>query len=162
MLEKGGRPFVFTFLNRDSTTAKFLAIYQQSLREVGIQMNIQVKDWSAWMKDMDSFSFDMTWAAWGAGLNKDPESQWLSAEADQKGSNNITGFKNAEVDALIEQQKAIFDVQERHRICRRIDAILTAQVPYVLLWNINETRLLYWNKFGTPPAVLGKYSRESA
>ena len=162
LLEKEGRPFVFTFLNRDSSTAKFLAIYQQSLREVGIQMNIQVKDWSAWMKDMDSFSFDMTWAAWGAGLHKDPESQWLSSEADQKGSNNITGFKNPEVDALIEQQKAIFDVNERHRICRRIDAILTAQVPYVLLWNINETRLLYWNKFGTPPAVLGKYSRESS
>jgi microcin C transport system substrate-binding protein len=32
----------------------------------------------------------------------------------------------------------------------------------VLLWNINYTRLLYWNKFGMPPTVLGKYGNENA
>jgi microcin C transport system substrate-binding protein len=36
-----------------------------------------------------------------------------------------------------------------------------AQYPYALLWNINYKRLVYWNKFGTPPTVLGKYNNES-
>jgi microcin C transport system substrate-binding protein len=30
----------------------------------------------------------------------------------------------------------------------------------VLLWNINYTRLLYWNRFGTPDTVLSKYGDE--
>ena len=160
ILEKGGKPFTFTFLNRDTTSNKFLAIFEESLKDVGIRMTIQNKDWSAWAKDMDTFSFDMTWAAWGAGLFKNPESLWSSKEATRIGGNNITGFQNAEVDALIEKQKAIFNVAERHDICRQIDKLIFDQHPYALLWNINYTRILYWNKFGTPPTVVGKYSRE--
>ena len=109
---------------------------------------------------MEQFNFDMTWAAWGAGLFKDPESMWHSKEADRISGNNITGFRNADVDEMIERQKSIFDVQERNTIVREIDAIITREVPYVLLWNINYTRLLYWNKFGTPPQVLSKFGDE--
>ena len=29
-------------------------------------------------------------------------------------------------------------------------------LPFILLWNLNYERLLYWNKFGTPPAVLDR------
>jgi len=35
-------------------------------------------------------------------------------------------------------------------------------MPYVLLWNSNHTRLLYWNRFGTPDTVLSKFGRESS
>ncbi|NLF92591.1 MAG: hypothetical protein GX564_01785, partial [Oligosphaeraceae bacterium] len=55
------------------------------------------------------------------------------------------------MDALIEKQKTIFEVAERHAIVREIDAIIFAEHPYALLWNLNYTRLLYWNKFGVPP-----------
>jgi len=162
LLEKDGRPFRFTFLERDTSAEKFLAIYGQDLRDVGIEMKIERKDWAAWTKDMEQFNFDMTWAAWSSSLFKDPEDMWASKEADRPGGNNITGFRNAEVDELIEQQRAIFNVSERHAICRRIDAIVAAYCPYVLLWNINAVRLLYWNKFGTPAAVLSKFGNESA
>lgn len=135
--------------------------FNEALKTVGIRMTIQSKDWSAWAKDMDAYNFDMTWAAWGAGLFKDPESLWHSREAERPGGNNITGFKDPAVDTRIEQLKGIFSVEERHAIVREIDALIFAQHPYALLWNLNYTRLLYWNKFGTPPTVLGKYSGES-
>lgn len=160
LLEKDGKPFVVTFLTRDPGSDKFLAIYGEDLKDVGIELKIDRKDWAAWTKDMDEFNYDMTWAAWGAGLFKDPESMWHSKEADRASGNNITGFKSVEVDAIIEQQKSIFDVQERNALLRKLDAMVTREVPYVLLWNINYTRLLYWNKFGTPPQVLSKYGDE--
>ena len=162
LLEKDGKPFRITFLTRDATSDKFLVIYQEDLRDVGIEMKIEQKDWAAWLKDMDAFNFDMTWAAWGGGLWKDPESLWFSKEGDRPSGQNIAGYQNDEADALIEQQKTIFDVQQRNDILRRIDKIITAEVPYVLLWNLNYTRLLYWNKFGTPPTVLSKYDDEGA
>jgi microcin C transport system substrate-binding protein len=162
LLEKGGKVLSFKFLTRDPTTDKFLAIYAEDLKDVGIELIADKKDWAAWAKDMDSFNYQMTWAAWGAGIFKDPESMWFSKEADRKGSNNITGFKNKEVDRLIEEQKSIFDVNMRNAIVRKIDKILCEETPYVLLWNVNYTRLLYWNKFGTPKTVLSKFGRESS
>jgi microcin C transport system substrate-binding protein len=161
LLEKDGKPLAFTFLTRSPSSNKFLQIFDKALKDVGIQMTIDQKDWSAWAKDMDDFSFDMTWAAWGAGLFKNPEGMWASKEADRQGGTNITGFKDPRVDALIEKQKTEFDVLKRHAMCRQIDQIVYSECPYVLLWNTSSTRLLYWNKFGTPPTVLGKYSNES-
>ena len=56
--------------------------------------------------------FDLTWAAWGGGVFKDPEPMWFAKYADEKGQNNLAGIKNKEVDALIEKQKRTA-VQER-------------------------------------------------
>ncbi|MGI6100469.1 MAG: ABC transporter substrate-binding protein [Kiritimatiellia bacterium] len=157
---RDGKPLSFTFLTRDESTDKFLVLYNEDLKRAGVEMKIVRKDWAAWTRDMDEFNFDMTWAAWSSGLFKDPESMWSSAEADRKGGNNITGFKDPMVDQLIETQRGIFDLQTRHGICRRIDFILAEQVPYILLWNLDTVRLLYWDKFGTPPTVLSKYGDE--
>jgi microcin C transport system substrate-binding protein len=111
---------------------------------------------------MDEFNFDMTWSAWGAGVRKDPESMWYGKEANKPKSNNYPGFRNAEVDKLIEAQREIFDIERRHDMVRTIDRIVYAAYPYALLWYTDHTRLLYWNKFGTPPWVLSKYGDEYA
>ncbi len=157
---RDGTPLVVRFLTRDSTTDKFLAVYREALRGAGIQLEVERKDIASWFRDMDAYNFDMTWAAWGAGLYKDPESLWSSAEAARPSGNNITGFADPRVDALIDAQRAEFDVAKRHEICRQVDRILTEACPYVLLWNADSTRLLYWNRFGVPPTVLSKFGRE--
>jgi microcin C transport system substrate-binding protein len=160
ILEKNGQPFSFEFLTRSASSEKFLAIFAEDLKDVGIELKINKKDWAAWARDMDEFNFQMTWAAWTTTIFKDPQAMWSSREADRKGGSNITGFKNKRVDELIEKQKSVFDVNERNDINREIDQIIYRQVPYVLLWNINYHRLLYWNKFGTPPWLEPKYGDE--
>jgi microcin C transport system substrate-binding protein len=49
---------------------------------------------------------------------------------------------------------------ERERTYRRIDKLVSDQLPYVLLWHTDEQRILYWNRFGTPAGILGRYSNE--
>jgi len=129
---------------------------------MGIELLIDKKDWASWARDMEEFNFQMTWASWSSGVFKDPQSMWLSTEADRKSGNNITGYKNKVVDQLIEKQKTIFDIQKRNDIYREIDQLIYQEHPYVLLWNIDYTRLLYWNKFGIPATVLSKYGDESS
>ncbi len=160
LLEKDGKPLRFTFLTRDGSTDRFLVIYKEALKDAGIEMDIAQKDWSAWMKDMDEYNFDMTWAAWGGGLWRDPEYQWSGREADRPASQNVTGLKHARVDELIAAQRAEFDLEKRNAMLRELDGILVREFPYILLWNINYTRLLYWNKFGLPPTVLGQHGDE--
>lgn len=160
ILEKQGRPLAFRFLTRDGGSDKFLALCSAAFREVGISMTIERKDFASWMRDMDAFNFDVTWAAWGGSIFRAPESMWLSSEADRPSGNNITGFKDPQVDALIERQKTMFSITERNAICREIDKRIAAAVPYVLLWNIDATRLLHWDTFGMPDTVLSKYGDE--
>ena len=162
LLEKNGQPFTFKFLTRSATAEKFLVIYKEDLRDVGIALEIDKKDWAAWTRDMDEYHYDMTWAAWGGSLWKNPEGMWSSREAERTSGNNITGFKNARVDELIEKQVGVYDIEQRHDILREIDDILVSQMPYILLWNNRYTRLLYWNTFGTPDSVLSKYGDESS
>ena len=161
-LEKDGKPFIINFLTRDTNADRFLAFYSAELKKHGIELKIDRKDFASWMRDMQAFNFDMTWSSYGAGHFRDPEYMWSSAEATRPSGSNVTGFSDPAVDAFIEKQKTIFDIAERNAILREIDATLTAQVPYILLWNINSTRLLYWDKFGRPPTVLGKFGNESA
>ena len=160
LLEKAGRPLTFSFLTRDGGTDKFLALCATAFKEAGVGMKIERKDFASWMRDMDEYNFDMTWASWGGSLFRDPESMWLSKEADRPSGNNIAGFKNARVDALIEKQKTLFSITERNAICREIDALVASAVPYVLLWNTDVTRLLYWDTFGMPDTVLSKFGDE--
>ena len=161
-LKKNGRTLAFKFLSRSGTEDKFLALFDHALRDQGIEMSIVRNDFAGWMREMDSFNFDMTWAAWGAGLVKNPEISWSGAEADKKGSNNVTGFKSAEVDRLIAAEKGMDSAADRLAAYRQIDALIAAEVPYVLLWQTDSTRLLYWNKFGMPPTILSRFDREES
>ena len=162
-LEKGGKPFRFTILERSPSFTKFLLIYKEALTDVGIDMKIETTDWSGWVKAMDSYEFDMTLDAWQISNPLiDPEAMWHSKFADLPSNNNHTGFKNEKVDELIEKTISEFDINKRNAIIREIDKILYDETPYVLLWYIDYVRLLYWNKFGTPDQVLSKYEDEEA
>lgn len=161
-LEKNGSPFEITFLTRSADSDKFLIIYREALEQVGIELNIDRKDWSAWSKDMDEYNFDMTWAAWSGSVFKDPESMWHSKQKDIPSGFNITGYANPEIDAQIDAMREEFDIQKRNDILRKIDKQLTDDVPYVLLWNLDYKRMLYWNRFGMPDHVLGKFGDDGA
>ena len=47
ILEKGGKPFAFEFLGRSASEDKFLVIFGEDLKDVGISMKIEKKDWAA-------------------------------------------------------------------------------------------------------------------
>jgi len=162
LLEKEGRPFTIRFLTRDGGADRFLAVYAESLKKAGIELVIDRKDFASWMRDMDAFNFDMTWCSYGGGIFRDPEHMWHSREADRPAGNNVTGFKDPRVDGWIESQKTEFDPTRRNATLREIDAVLAASVPFILLWNTDATRLLYWDKFGMPDTVLSKYGGEGA
>ena len=159
-LSKDGRPFVVRFLSNGPTADRFLARWKRVLADLGIALETERKDWAAWARDMDAYEFDVTWCAWSSGLRKDPEDMWGGAFADEPGGNNITGFSDPRVDALIAAQRTEPSLEKRNAIDREIDAILAAAVPYVLLWNADCTRLLWWNKFGMPRSVLSRFGGE--
>ena len=155
-----GKGFKFTFLSRSGGEDKFLSLFSAALARCGVEMDIVRKDFASWMRDTDSFNFQMTWAAWGASVFRNPDTTWHSREGKHNGGSNITGLDIPEVDEIIEREKTMMSAAEREDAYRRIDKLVSDAVPYVLLWQTDEHRLLYWNKFGTPATVLGRLGSE--
>lgn len=160
ILEKDGKTFQFSILDRDKKTEKYFTVFLEKAKEVGIRASIETLDLAAWSERVDKYDFDMTWAAWGSGIFKDPESQWYSKFADEEGQPNLPGLKIPAVDRLVEKQKTEFSVKKRNEMLKELDRIVFAEYPYVLLWHLPSTRLLYWQRYGITELPLGKYGDE--
>lgn len=160
LLSKDGHPFKLTILHHEGSDLRHLNIYIQDLKAVGIDANIDLVSQASFTKRVDNHDFDMIWANWEGSRLRDPEPMWSSKQADEIASQNYCGVKDAEIDRLIEQQKTEMDLSRRNEILKKIDARLIVLSPYVLMWQSGSVRLLYWNKFGTPRYVLGKYGDE--
>jgi len=133
------------------TFEKYLTLYQEDLRKIGITLNLRlVTPETAFKLQNGDRQFQMAYTGWGGLLFPNPETTFHSTLADQKNNNNITGFKNARVDELCKQYDVSFDPQERIRIIREIDGLAANEYHYALLWSGPFTRVLYWNKFGAP------------
>ena len=65
-------------------------------------------------------------------LFDDPEQLWHSKHAEEIGGSNLPGYKNPEVDRLIDSLPPIFDAAKRNQIIKQIDSIIYRDMPYVL------------------------------
>jgi len=161
ILAKGGQPLDITILHYEGSDMRHLNIYLEDMKAVGIRAHVELVSQATWTKRIDNHEFDMVWAAWQDSRLRDPETMWSSKTADDIAGQNWPGFKDAEVDKLIDEQKTEMDLGKRNDICKQIDQHLMALSPYVLMWQSPSHRLLYWNRFGTPKNVLSKFGDES-
>lgn len=159
ILQKDGERFTLTILH-SGEDLRHLNIFIQDLKSVGVDAQIDLVSRATWTKRKDTHDFDMFWINTSAGRLRDPEASWSSETANQVATNNYAGVQDDEIDRLIEAQKTEFDLAKRNDILRKIDDRLVALDPFVLMWISVENRLLYWNKFGTPPTVFDKFNRE--
>lgn len=161
ILQKDGKTFELSFLTH-SSDQRHLNIYLEDIKKVGIKATVEQLSLSSLRKRLDNHKFDMFWTSWGASRLRDPEASWHSSTADQVATNNMCGVSDKNIDSLIEAQKTEMDLNKRNEILKQIDKRLNEIVPYVLLWQSDNHRLLSWNEFGTPKHVFDKFNREDA
>ncbi len=130
---------------------------QQMLKDYGIDMQIKFVDGNTNWKNLMERNFTIYLQSWGGLVFPNPETSLHSSLADQTYTNNITGFKDARVDSLLDEYDKCFDQAKRVEIIRQIDGIYSDIHP--VAWGIarNYQRLLYWNKFGYPEYMVSRY-----
>ena len=161
VLEKDGKPFAINFITSQEDL-RHLTLFQEDLKKVGVVATIEQMSQSTLRKRLDDADFDLYWVNWGAGRLRDPEASWISTTALQKGTNNLAGVQDKVVDSLINLQKTEFDLAKRNEILKALDNRLAEIVPYVLMWQCDHHRILYWNRYGTPEKVFERFNREDA
>jgi len=153
-LVKNGKPFVFEIIYDSQAAARLLTPYQDDLRKVGITANLRLITFETRLKLLDEQTFDAADAAYSASPFPSPELVWHSKLADQKNSLNVTGFKNARADEIMDAYGKSFDLKERVKLLQELDGIITNNHNIVLEWTAPYQRLIFWNKFGQPPGIL--------
>ena len=158
---KDGKAFELTFLNY-AEDIRHTTKFQEDLKAVGIESKIETMSRSTFHQRIDDADFDICWLAWGASRLTDPEASWHSKTANDKGTNNVPGLQDIIIDSLIEAQKTEQDLDTRNEILRKLDTRLAEIVPYILFCQSENSKILYWNRFGYPKSLYGKFNREDA
>lgn len=154
-LIKNGTPMTLEVLYYDRASERFFTIFQEDLRKVGITLNLRYVTPETAFKMLDEFQFDMFSVAYGGGGPFPLPMQFFhSAQADQKASTNITGFKDKRVDEILAEYDREMDVKKRAVLLKELDGIVTSQHHYIFEWAAPYTRMVFWNKFGMPSGVV--------
>jgi len=154
-LVKNGRPLSVEVLYVDKASSeRLLTPYQEELRKVGITLNLRLVTFETLVKLLDERTFEVASMAYSGSLFPDPEGNFQSKLADQKNTNNITGFKNKRADEIIDAYLREFDLSKRVKLLQELDGIVTGEHHYLLEWAAPFQRLVYWNKFGQPRGIV--------
>ena len=132
--DKDGVKFSFEFLipGGSETGEKIATILKEELDGIGINMTIRKTEWAVFTTRLNERNFDAVTLAWSMGIESDPYQIWSSTQA-EAGSNFI-GFKNAEVDRLIETARKEFDKDKRIALYRQFSEIIHEEQPYTFLF----------------------------
>jgi len=158
ILMRNGQKLSLTILYRTPGFGKYFTAYQEACRKVGVEIKLRLLDDTALMKALDERTFEMAGSALTGALFPDPRQQWTSQMADSIGSINYAGFKSPEADKIIARYSESFELKDRTALLRELDGIIFQAHPYMLDWYVPYQRMVYWNKFGMPKAVLPKYN----
>lgn len=153
-----GEHLEFTISYANEPYEKHMTLFADSCKQAGVKVNLERISWATLIKKMDEYKFDTVMIGWSGALFGEPEQLWHSKHAEEVGGSNLSGYKNPEVDRLIDSMPPIFDANERNKIIRKIDGLIYRDTPYLLFWWRNYSPIFYKNVFDMPKTVLPKYS----
>ena len=157
VLVKDGKPFTFTILTNQGNDQrmKCAQIIQRRLKNVGIDVKIRVLEFASLLTNfIDKGNFDALIMGWTISQDPDIFDVWHSSKTGPKELNFI-GFKNKEVDRLIEEGRSTFDVEQRKRCYYRIQEILADEQPYTFLYVPDSLPVVSSRFRGIEPAPAG-------
>jgi microcin C transport system substrate-binding protein len=162
LVNSKGERLEFTVSYQGESFERHLTLIKEDCRKAGVNVKLELLSWPTLLKKMDEFNFDTVVVAWSSNLFPDPEQLWHSKHASEPGGSNLPGYRDPEVDRLIDSLPPVFDAAKRDQIIKKIDGIIYRDVPYALFWGANYERILYKNVFGMPKTIFPKYADASS
>jgi peptide/nickel transport system substrate-binding protein len=113
------------------------SVIQQSLREVGIDLDVRMYEFATLYGDVLKGNFQLYTLQWTGGYAADPD---ILRRVFHSGMTPPSGFNrgyynNPEIDRLIERATVSTDLEQRRRLFANVQKILAKDVPYISLWN---------------------------
>ena len=133
-------PLEFEIVTSNSSAVRphVTQILQHQLKKAGVIVTLRVMEWQAFL-NMVVFphKFDALVLGWGLSVTPDPYSIWHS-DNDKQGGFNLVGYKNKNLDKMIEQSETMVDREKLGVVWRDMFKIITDDNPYLFLYIPNS------------------------
>ena len=149
MVNDAGEPFVIEFLSFLREDQRILLPYVRSLSTLGIQADIRMIDSTGYYNRRRNADYDAV-LVYG-GIEVPPS--WDLRPLFHSSSTlylNASGLNDPVVDALIEAALSATHLDEFVGACRALDRVLLWNYYQFPLDALENTRIVYWDRFGRP------------
>ncbi len=147
-----GTPIEFDFLLAQKGFERILAPFAKNLKKLGIKLNYRTIDVSLYQRRVDTFDFDMMVMSYPQSQSPGNElfAMFHSDSAERRGSYNVGGIVNSDVDTLV--NKIVYSNNRKEMITAShlLDRILWNEFYLLPNWYINEHRIAFFDKFKMP------------
>jgi peptide/nickel transport system substrate-binding protein len=134
-------PFEFDLIIY-SDSAQFLTIAEimkENCRQIGIKVHVTPTKWALMLQKLRKKEFDACILGWALSWKSDPFQIFHSSQADVPESSNSIGYKNPEVDKLIETLRVTMEPEEQAKLLQQIHRIVYDDQPYTFLFRDKAT-----------------------
>jgi len=113
-------------------------VIQDQVKDAGIRITLGVLDWASLKPKMKKYEYQM--AVSGAGWYSDPDARYGRFYASDGPANYFAGgYKNAEVDALVQTGRENADPKVRKQTYQNLFNIITDEAPNLMLFHLPMT-----------------------
>lgn len=135
IFEKDGEKFSFTLkTSQGEAREKIAEVAQQQYKEIGVEVDIEVMEWSAFIEDTGppNWNFDGQVSGMSIGSDPDPSYFWHTSEIEA--GLNYSAYSNEKVDELLDQQVVEIDQDKRYELIKEIDATVAEELPVTFIY----------------------------
>ncbi|MFM6979367.1 MAG: peptide-binding protein [Methylophilaceae bacterium] len=165
IVDKNGQPLSFEILTNQNKEREMTAVLiQRRLKEIGVDVSIRVVEWATFIsRFIKTGDFNAVVLGWGLGQEPDQFNIWHSSQQ-EPGQFNFIGYKNPQVDHLLESGRLELDPDKRMKIYHQFAEILYQDSPIVYLFAGYGLPAIHKRVKGidnpAPPAGIGHNSYE--
>ncbi|MCW1916018.1 peptide ABC transporter substrate-binding protein [Luteolibacter sp. GHJ8] len=116
--------------SRETAATVAQAVQAMWRKELGIEVEIENKEWTAYLAAMQEFDYDLASSGW-IGDYLDPLT-FLEMWTDGNG-NNLTGWSSKPYEELLQKSHQEADAAKRYALLREAETIMTAESPTLLI-----------------------------
>jgi len=132
------KPIVFKLSGSSIAGRQYAGVIQNSLKEVGIPVDIQTAEQNTFLDELKRGNFQMSYSQWVGG-NQDPifyKDLFASSEipTEARPARNRSRYSNKEIDALLNEAVNTYDRQKARELYVKIQEIVSRDVPVFPLW----------------------------
>ena len=132
------KPVVFKLSGSSVSGRQYAGVIQNSLKEVGLPVEIQTAEQNTFLDELRRGNFQIAYSQWVGG-NQDPifyKDLFATSEipTQTRAARNRSRYSNPELDALLEEAVKTFDRERAKELYRKIQDIVSRDVPVFPLW----------------------------
>lgn len=152
--ENGFKTTIWT--NEKKERVDMATIMQSQLKEIGIDVEIKVLEWGAYLDGLSKGEQDMFMIGWTCQTPDPDLAVYAPLHSSKAGSGgNYSFFKNDAVDKLIMDGRVMKNSAEREAVYKEIQKVVKEQAPWVFLSNGEQVVGASKNVKGFTPSPFG-------